>query len=249
MPETPHDPARVPDAPSGPVLNRPLVAALAALVVAVGIGGWLLGTLVPASTSPDELSADAGFARDMQTHHNQAVQLSLIVRDTGLSEGVRSIAYDIATTQAQQSGQMYAWLELWGLPQTGDRPAMAWMEDLVVEGGSSHAAHGTSTEGTSTEGTSTHGPVSGAQAAAAHTNASMGMASAEDITRLEESTGSDADRLYLELMIRHHQGGVAMAQAALDRASDAHVLDLAAKMITAQESEIHAMNNLLADLG
>ncbi|MET1035871.1 MAG: DUF305 domain-containing protein [Arthrobacter sp.] len=206
---------------------RALAIALAVLVVAAGIGGWMLGTLSPRTGYPTELSADAGFARDMQTHHNQAVQLSLIVRDRTDNEAVRSIAYDIATTQAQQSGQMFAWLQLWGLPQTGDRPAMAWMEDMVTEDAASHAGH----------------------AARGHGMSSMGMASAADIERLTAATGTAADRLYLRLMIRHHQGGVAMAEAGLARAQSPLVLDLARKMVVAQESEINAMNALLERLG
>lgn len=48
---------------------------------------------------PDATSADAGFARDMQVHHNQAVEMSMIVRDNITDETLRTIAYDIALTQ------------------------------------------------------------------------------------------------------------------------------------------------------
>jgi uncharacterized protein (DUF305 family) len=230
---------------SGPrPYGRALVASIVALVLAVGVGGWLLGTLAQRTGYPTELSAEAGFARDMQTHHLQAVQMSLIVRDRSQNDDVRAIAYDIATTQQQQAGQMFAWLQLWGLPQTGDRPAMAWMEDLVVES-SSHDTH----SGSPDPSASPHWPVSGLEASAGHTMESMGMASPEDIARLEAASGSEADRIYLELMIRHHQGGVQMAQAALDRASNPHVLDLAGKMVAAQSTEINALQGLLDRIG
>ena len=233
MPQ-PHGPAPRDDA-DAPVARGPrraLVAAIAALVVAVGVGGWLLGTLTTGTDYPSEMSTDAGFARDMQTHHNQAVQLSLMVRDRSENEAVRSIAYDIATTQAQQSGQMFAWLQIWGLPQTGDRPAMAWMEDFVSEDGEGHASH--SADSAEPSG---------------HTMASMGMASAEDLEKLSSATGAEADRLFLQLMLEHHRGGVAMAEAAIDRAEKPVVLDFARKTITAQSSEINALNDLLAKLG
>lgn len=236
FPSGPDDAVR--PATRGP--RRALVVAIAALVIAAAIGGWLLGTLSPRTGYPTELSADAGFARDMQTHHNQAVQLSLMLRDRSDNEAVRSIAYDIATTQSQQSGQMFAWLQVWGLPQTGTRPAMTWMEDMVVEGEGGHASHSAD---------ATTGPTSGLEASSGHSTASMGMASQEDIDRLEDSTGTAADRLFLGLMIRHHTGGVAMAEAAMDRAENPLVLDFAQKTITAQSAEITALNNLLADLG
>jgi uncharacterized protein (DUF305 family) len=40
---------------------------------------------------------------------------------------VRLLAYDIATTQAHQSGQLYGWLTQWGVPQASSDPPMAWM--------------------------------------------------------------------------------------------------------------------------
>ena len=218
---------------SGRGPSRALLAAIAALVVAVGFGGWMLGTLSPRTGYPSELSADAGFARDMQTHHNQAVQLSLIVRDNSTNEAVRSIAYDIATTQSQQSGQLFALLRTWGLPQTSARPEMAWMEDMATEDGA-HAGHDSGTQ--DTEGTQ------------AHNWDSMGMATPEEIRQLEAARGTEADRLFLTLMIRHHQGGVAMAEAALERAHNPLILDFAQKVVTAQTAEVKALTALLDSL-
>ncbi|MFD5566713.1 DUF305 domain-containing protein [Streptomyces cadmiisoli] len=71
-------------------------------------------------------SADAGFARDMAVHHQQAVEMSYIVRDRTDDEDVRRLAYDIAQTQANQRGMMLGWLDLWALPKVSSEP-MAWM--------------------------------------------------------------------------------------------------------------------------
>ena len=46
----------------------------------------------------------------MQVHHLQGVELAMIVRDATDDHEVRLLGYDIATTQAQQAGQMYGWL-------------------------------------------------------------------------------------------------------------------------------------------
>jgi uncharacterized protein (DUF305 family) len=215
------------DTPTGHRPSRALLAAIVALVVAVGFGGWMLGTLSPRTGHPSELSADAGFARDMQTHHNQAVQLSLIVRDNSTNETVRSIAYDIATTQSQQSGQLFALLRTWGLPQTAERPDMAWMEDMVTEG-TAHPEHDAGTD-----------------SAQEHAWDSMGMATPEQIGQLEAARGTEADRIFLTLMIRHHEGGVAMAEAALERAQNPIILDFAQKVVTAQTAEIRTLTTLL----
>src|SRR4051812_21471601 len=79
------------------------------------------------SGAPDEDSVEAGFARDMMVHHAQAVQMAEIVRDKTESEEIRTLAADIALTQQAQIGQMQGWLQVWGLPATGYKPAMSWM--------------------------------------------------------------------------------------------------------------------------
>jgi uncharacterized protein (DUF305 family) len=80
-----------------------------------------------ASVPPGNDSAEAGFARDMIVHHAQAVQMAEIVRDKTNSDDMRLLAADISLTQQAQVGIMQGWLEVWGLPITGEEPAMAWM--------------------------------------------------------------------------------------------------------------------------
>lgn len=81
----------------------------------------------PSVKVPAADSADAGFARDMAVHHQQAVEMSYIVRDRTDDEEIRRLAYDIAQTQANQRGMMIGWLDLWGLPKVSAEPPMTWM--------------------------------------------------------------------------------------------------------------------------
>ncbi|MFJ8749443.1 DUF305 domain-containing protein [Streptomyces sp. NPDC102441] len=81
---------------------------------------------------PAESSADVGFARDMSVHHQQAVEMSFIVRDRTEDEDVRRLAYDIINTQANQRGMMLGWLESWDRPKSSDRPPMEWMGHPVT---------------------------------------------------------------------------------------------------------------------
>jgi uncharacterized protein (DUF305 family) len=104
-------------------LNGPLVLLA---VVSVLAGGIALVMLF-ASQPPSNDSADAGFARDMIVHHGQAVQMAEIVRDRTNSDAMRLLAADISLTQQAQIGIMQGWLQVWGLPITGEEPAMAWM--------------------------------------------------------------------------------------------------------------------------
>ncbi|MFJ2716075.1 DUF305 domain-containing protein [Streptomyces sp. NPDC087437] len=77
--------------------------------------------------APAAGSADAGFARDMAVHHQQAVEMSFIVRDRTTDTEVRRLAYDIAQTQANQRGMLLGWLDLWELPKVSADPPMTWM--------------------------------------------------------------------------------------------------------------------------
>jgi len=86
---------------------------------------------------PGEDSAEAGFLRDMSTHHAQAVEMSMIVHAASTDPDVVTLAADIALTQQGQINYMQAWLRDWNLSPTGSRPAMAWMPDgagAVVDG-------------------------------------------------------------------------------------------------------------------
>jgi uncharacterized protein (DUF305 family) len=76
---------------------------------------------------PGNDSPEAAFARDMIIHHAQAVQMAEIIRDKTNSDSMRLLASDISLTQQAQIGIMQGWLGVWGLPITGDEPAMAWM--------------------------------------------------------------------------------------------------------------------------
>ncbi|MEY9998010.1 uncharacterized protein (DUF305 family) [Streptomyces sp. V4I8] len=78
-------------------------------------------------STPSVDSADAGFARDMAVHHQQAVEMSYIVRDRTDDKEVRFLAYDIAQTQANQRGMLLGWLDLWGLPKVSSQAPMTWM--------------------------------------------------------------------------------------------------------------------------
>lgn len=98
-----------------------LVAAGAITFAVAGDDGSSSGTV------PSADSADAGFARDMAVHHQQAVEMSYVVRDRTDDEEVRRLAYDIAQTQANQRGMLLGWLDLWELPKVSSDPPMTWM--------------------------------------------------------------------------------------------------------------------------
>lgn len=230
------------------------VVAAVVVVVAVFSAGWLAAPRVP---TPSDGSVEAGFARDMQTHHNQAVEMSLILRDVTDDAEVRSLAYDIATSQSQQSGQMYAWLNMWGLSQASTRPVMSWMLQPTLDGSDSGHGHGGAqatadplTDDAASAPASSDGSTGGSTGVSTAEpmvpgDPMPGMATFEQLDELQQLRGVEAERLYLELMIAHHRGGVEMAEAAVARTTNPLVVTLANAIIVAQQSEIDYMQSLL----
>lgn len=182
-----------------------------------------------ASRTPGLYSADAGFARDMSVHHQQAVEMSFVVLDRTKDEAVRTLAYDIANTQANQRGMMLGWLDMWGLPKVvADEPPMSWMGTEGAGGMAGHDMGGVVTK----------------------PGALMpGMATKEEIAQLGTAEGRDAEVLYLRLMTDHHKGGVAMAEGCATQCANPTERALAQGMVNAQQSELQLMADMLKQRG
>lgn len=73
-----------------------------------------------------------------------------------------------------------------------------------------------------------------------------GMMSAEDMQKLREASGADFDRMWLQMMIAHHQGAVAMARQVLAASDDPEVTKLAEAVVAGQTAEITTMQRLVA---
>ncbi|WP_443061071.1 DUF305 domain-containing protein [Streptomyces sp. NBC_00464] len=130
-----------------------MLAGGAVLLLALGLVALMLvrpSSSAPAATAsaaaPAETSADVGFARDMAVHHQQAVEMSFIVRDRTSDVAVRRLAYDIINTQANQRGMMLGWLEAWGRAKSSPGPPMAWMGHTVTPRGDGALMPGMATD-------------------------------------------------------------------------------------------------------
>jgi uncharacterized protein (DUF305 family) len=76
-----------------------------------------------------------------------------------------------------------------------------------------------------------------------------GLASKDELKRLEDASGRDADVLFCQLMLRHHLGGIHMIDAVLEATGNDHVRELAQQMRNAQQGEIEAMREMLKAWG
>lgn len=132
---------------------------------------------------------------------------------------VRAVADQISGTQLAETGQMRGWLQAAGAPEQSPTP-MAWM-------GTDHAGH------------------------AEHAGSAMmpGMADDAELTALHEATGVDNEVRFLQLMIRHHQGGISMAQYVRQHGHHASVTATATQMQDEQSNEVDLMVTLLTARG
>lgn len=76
-----------------------------------------------------------------------------------------------------------------------------------------------------------------------------GMATPDQMNRLTSLHGKELDIFFLQLMIHHHQGGLPMAQYAVEHAAEPYVRTLAGQVVSAQSAEIVQMEQLLRQLG
>ena len=76
-----------------------------------------------------------------------------------------------------------------------------------------------------------------------------GMASPEQIERLQTASPAEADKMFFRLMIPHHQAAVPMAEAAIDQTDRPEVENLAGAVVATQKGEIQLMKNMLLERG
>ncbi len=203
----------------GRSLRMALIAVIAVAALALGCAaGYLVGHR--GETTPGISSVDAGFAWDMSVHHQQAVTMAGYTRDHTTDGVIKTLAYDIETSQFNQVGQMQGWLDSWGLPPQNPNPPMSWMSGMT-----------------------------GMNMQLSSDGLMPGMATQAQVNKLETLTGKPLDVLFLQLMLRHHQGGLPMAQWAASHAQEAYVRNAAQKMVTGQSAEILLMEQLLRERG
>jgi uncharacterized protein (DUF305 family) len=76
-----------------------------------------------------------------------------------------------------------------------------------------------------------------------------GLATSAQLAELRAATGVEAEKLFLTLMIAHHQGGLEMAEGVLARTTVPQVIAMAKGIIVSQQADIDAMEQMLADRG
>ena len=130
------DQAPEPDEPSGGRLTRwfgPMTPLrVVVLIVAIAFLASAIGWGIARKTS-DPLSADdVGFMQDMGYHHDQAVQMSLmLLGKDDVSPTIKSFATEILLDQRYEQGMFNAILDRYGYAADAGDKVMGWMGEPI----------------------------------------------------------------------------------------------------------------------
>ena len=73
-----------------------------------------------------------------------------------------------------------------------------------------------------------------------------GMMTSTDMKKLKDATGADFDRMFLTMMISHHEGAIDMAKTEQTDGKNSDAVSLAKKVETDQAGEITEMRTILS---
>ena len=73
-----------------------------------------------------------------------------------------------------------------------------------------------------------------------------GTMSDAEMQSLEQAKGAEFDKMWLDMMIKHHQGAVDMARTEVAHGGNADAKALAQKIIDTQQTEITEMQGVLS---
>jgi len=175
--------------------------------------------IVDTSYSPD----DVKFMQDMIPHHQQAVEMSALVKGRTNRPEIIDISGKIDASQADEIKFMQEWLK-----ERDEMAPMSSMEEMTSGNKKSDGDH------------------------KMHMGHTMkGMATPEQMAKLATLEGADFDRLFLELMIPHHEGAIDMVENLHDQpgsAFDPVLYEFTNEIVNDQEVEIERMNAILVSL-
>jgi uncharacterized protein (DUF305 family) len=163
--------------------------------------------------------ADVAFAGDMIQHHAQALAMVDLTMDRPLDPEVEALAEDVRAAQALEIETLAGWLTDWDeqIPET--------IRDHV------NAGHGA-------------GDLSDSMRDLDHGDM-PGMMSADDIDALENTSDTEFQEMWLEMMIEHHEGAIEMAKSEQEDGRYKPAVDLAGDIVDSQSQEVATMQDLL----
>lgn len=220
-PDPAPDGAAEPDGGAGPsrggrwLSTGQVIVLVAAVAFLVGAIAYVVGDN---SGSADPLNdVDVGFMQDMGYHHEQAVQMALLLlAKDDVDDGLKKFATEVVVGQRYEQGIFSATLDRFGhASEPGEEDPNALPSD-DLDGGE----------------------VMGWMGEPVPIDDMPGLATEEQMAELEAATGEEAEALWIALMSEHHLAGLHMADYAARHGRDDTTVNLAEAIVKNQRSEV-----------
>lgn len=207
---------------------------------------------------PPHTAADVSFMQGMILHHGQALVMTELAKTRTTNRDIQLLAQRIELSQDDEIRLMERWLTERGEPlqAAGDPHAMHGAAAAASE----HAAHqaagqaghqAAAAQQPAPQTASGHEGHAAAAAGGAHTVPMHGMLTQEELDRLAAASGPEFDRLFLQYMIRHHEGAVTMVNelfASPASGQEGEIFQFASHVEADQNIEIRRMMGMLATM-
>ena len=180
------------------------------------------GMPMPAQPAGPHNQADITFAQQMSVHHQGAITMADLAATRAASPQVKTLAAQIKAAQAPELKEMAGWLA-------------AWAPDTDMNGMPNKTA-------ASMSGMGGMGSTSGSA------SAMPGMMSDKQMAALTAANGTAFDKLFLQMMIVHHQGALTMATTETAQGKNPAALALAKSITTSQTAQITQMQDMLTTM-
>lgn len=177
-------------------------------------------TVMPSVAPAPHTEADVAFMQDMIGHHAQAIVMTGMVEERSDNEDLELFVERMDITQVGEIEQMQDWLADKG------EEVPAWDPVFGAQGG--HSDGMMMMDG----------------------DLMPGMATEDEMAALEAAEGEEFDRLFIDLMTRHHQGAITMVQELFTEGGgeEMTVFQLAGHIESDQNIEIDRMRTMLAEM-
>lgn len=204
-------------------VRRALALGLAAVIATLASGCGSDDAAQAESNAPlyslgwEHNNADVEFAQMMIPHHLLALDMVRIASRNAAAGRIVRFNSAIYGSQDREIAFLRQWLEQWGAdPAPGDHPIAPHLDVIIYD----YPHH--------------------------HGSTPMGMHDRAAMEKLLATTGLDFDTLYLNMMIDHHAGAVAMASDVLEHGKSERVRRMARDIVRVQSDQIQQMRKMLA---
>ena len=198
-----------------PATPGPQPAQTAPRIVQPGAPGQPSTTIAAPQPAPRHTAADTAFMQGMIGHHAQALEMVTLLKTRTDSQNMKLMAARIEVSQRDEIRMMQDWLRTRG--ETVPEVAQPGAGSGANDAHAMHMRDG---------------------------KLMPGMLTPEQMAKLAAARGTEFDKLFLELMIQHHEGALVMVKDLMSSpgsGQDANLFAFAADVEADQSAEIHRM--------